>query len=512
MKRIYTSYIAGVWYTSQSASTYMTLGPQCPKHPHTTAGGGIQQHLIRVRSGLSLATLHTIKNNQPHLFLHPFYQILLSQNHPTSKKKKKKPMSLALFLLATTTLFSPLSLSISISNPLLTPITKDHSTLQYTTTIYQNTRLKPSKFVIDLGFSFSWIDCQKTYKSSSYIPIPCNTTLCPTSSNPGCTTDTCSLFPENSFTRLVMRADAIIDTIALPVTNGFNPGPLIPLTQFVFSCARTVLLKGLAKGASGVMAFGRSNYSLPAQVSAILSLPDIFVMCLSGSPSAPGVAFFGTSGPYIFLPKTDVSKFLNYTPLILNPVATTNITYSHPSDEYFIGVTSIKINGKHVPINSNLLTIDHEGIGGTKIITVAPYTIMERSIYEAFTEAFTQAAKSMNITIAKSVKPFKACFLYSTIPSTRVGPAVPIVDLVLHEDDVIWRVFGANSIVSVDEDVLCLAFVDGGLKPRTSIVLGGYQMEDNLLQFDLSKKRIGFSSSLLLRETTCANFNFTSNA
>ncbi|CBI26189.3 unnamed protein product, partial [Vitis vinifera] len=64
----------------------------------------------------------------------------------------------------------------------------------------------------------------------------------------------------------------------------------------------------------------------------------------------------------------------------------------------------------------------------------------------------------------------------------------------------------------VSDNVLCLGFVDGGVNPRTSIVIGGRQLEDNLLQFDLATSRLGFSSSLLSRQTTCSNFNFTSNA
>ena len=111
-----------------------------------------------------------------------------------------------------------------------------------------------------------------------------------------------------------------------------------------------------------------------------------------------------------------------------------------------------------------------------------------------------------------SVAPFRACFSSKHIGGTRVGPSVPQIDFVLQSESVFWRIFGANSMVQVSNDVLCLGFVDGGLKPRTSIVIGGHQLEDNLLQFDLATSRLGFSSSLLFRQTTCANFNFTSNA
>lgn len=107
--------------------------------------------------------------------------------------------------------------------------------------------------------------------------------------------------------------------------------------------------------------------------------------------------------------------------------------------------------------------------------------------------------------------PFQVCYDINSFSSTRVGPGVPAIDLVLQNEEVYWRMFGANSMVQVNEDVICLGFVDGGDNPRTAIVIGGYQLENNLLQFDLARSRLGFSSSLLFRQTTCANFNFTSS-
>ncbi|KAL2490193.1 Eukaryotic aspartyl protease family protein [Abeliophyllum distichum] len=181
-----------------------------------------------------------------------------------------------------------------------------------------------------------------------------------------------------------------------------------------------------------------------------------------------------------------------------------------PSAEYFIGVKSIKINEKVVPINTTLLSIDSEGNGGTKISSVNPYTVLESSIYNAVVNAFVKELS--NVSRVASVAPFGACFSSRNIGSTRVGPAVPPVDLVLQSESVFWRIFGANSMVQVNNEVLCLGFVDGGVNPRTSIVIGGHQIEDNLLQFDIATSRLGFSSSLLFRQTTCANFNFTSSA
>ena len=65
-------------------------------------------------------------------------------------------------------------------------------------------------------------------------------------------------------------------------------------------------------------------------------------------------------------------------------------------------------------------------------------------------------------------------------------------------------------MVKVNKDVLCLGFVEArtDFTPLIPVVIGGHQIEDNLLQFDLVKSRLGFSSSLLGLSTSCANFNF----
>ncbi|CAK9147076.1 unnamed protein product [Ilex paraguariensis] len=409
--------------------------------------------------------------------------------------------------------FFCVSLCVSSSfSALLAPITKDHTTRQYTLSVYLKTPLQPTKLVLDLGASFSWVDCTQNYTSTTYHSIPCSSSLCNAIASlacsncfnppgPGCANDSCAMFSENSVTRKAIIAEALVDSLALPTTDGRNPGRLGLIPEFVFSCSKTSLLKGLAKGVTGLA------------VSKAFSSPYLFALCLSGSPSAPGVAFFNSDGPYYFLPEIDLSKSLVYTPLLLNPVGITIITYYlHPSDEYFIGVTSIKVNGNNVPINQTIMTIDQNGFGGTKISTVVPYTVLQTPIYKAFTEAFVNESAALNLTVTKPV--IGVCYNADDVSSTLVGPAVPTVDLVMQSDDVFWRIFGSNSMVRIVRkgvDLWCLGFVDGGANPRTAIVIGGHQMEDNLLQFDLGLKRLGFSSSVLLHRTTCSNFNFTTN-
>jgi len=65
--------------------------------------------------------------------------------------------------------------------------------------------------------------------------------------------------------------------------------------------------------------------------------------------------------------------------------------------------------------------------------------------------------------------------------------------------------------VQVDDNTACFGFVkmDKEEKAAPAVVIGGFQMENNLLVYDEEKKQLGFSSLLFGRQTTCSNFNFT---
>ncbi|XP_038706902.1 probable aspartic proteinase GIP2 [Tripterygium wilfordii] len=428
------------------------------------------------------------------------------------------------FLLLCSLLFFIISPSIAQTSfrpkALVLPVSKDPSTLQYITKINQRTPLVPINLTLDVGGQFSWVDCEQGYVSSTYKPVRCRSaqcslarsrsciTECYSPPRPGCNNNTCGVLPDNPFSRTGTGGELGQDVVSVQSTDGFNPTRVVSVPSLIFTCANTFLLEGLANGVKGIAGLGRTKISLPSQFSAAFSFHRKFAVCLTSSTRANGVVFFG-DGPYVLLPNIEVSKNLIYTPLILNPVSTASAYFAgEPSADYFIGVKSIKINGKVVKFNATLLSINKEGYGGTKISSVNPYTVMESTIYNAVINAFVRELSSVSRVAA--VAPFGACFNGKEIGSTRVGPAVPQIDLVLQSESVYWRIFGANSMVQVSSDVLCLGFVDGGVDPRTSIVIGGHQIEDNLLQFDLASSRLGFSSSLLFRQTTCANFNFTS--
>ncbi|CAH9140566.1 unnamed protein product [Cuscuta epithymum] len=400
---------------------------------------------------------------------------------------------------------------------LVAPVTKDASTLQYLTRINQRSPLVPVTLVLHLGGEILWVDCSGKYVSSSYHPVRCRSAQCSlagpiacgdcySAPRPGCNNNTCSTFPYNPISLTLTNGELAEDVVSVASTDGSTPGRPAAVSRFIFSCAPAIVLKGLAKGATGIAGLGRTKVGIPSQFSSGFSFRRKFAICLS---SSTGVVFYG-DGPYNLLPNIDASKLLTYTPLI-NPVSSAGA-----SSEYFIGVKSIQIGDKEVKLNTSLLAIDKKGNVGTKISTVDPYTVMETSIFKAVTAAFVKEAAERNITrTAALVAPFEVCFGAENILSTRVGPSVPWITLVLGGQGAKWTITGANSMVDLRDsgkNVLCLAVLDGGRNLGTSIVIGGHQIEDNLLQLDLEGSRLGFSSTLLGRQTNCANFNFTSSA
>lgn len=142
-----------------------------------------------------------------------------------------------------------------------------------------------------------------------------------------------------------------------------NPGNMVTLPNFLFTCGHKSLLEGLASGVKGMLGLGRNeNISAPSLFASAFSFPTTkFAICLSSSPTSSGVLFFG-DGPYVVLPGIDVSKSLTFTPLIKNPDNSAGpIFHGRPAAEYFIGVKAIRINEKPISLNTSLLSIGDEG-------------------------------------------------------------------------------------------------------------------------------------------------------
>ncbi|KAI3469521.1 hypothetical protein Pfo_026184 [Paulownia fortunei] len=385
-------------------------------------------------------------------------------------------------------------------NPILpkaaiVPVTKDISTLQYVAKVFMGESLAPVKLVVDLNGPFVWVDCEFNSGFESQQPIrSCSLKCSMAKSIRGCygpasgaeyNSKICTLQAENTIARMSTSGELNEDRMALEFWDGMGSGSgsFAKIEQFLFSCPPNLLLQGLANGAKGMLGLGNSRISLPSQFSSTFGFfHRKFSLCLSPTE---GAIFLG-GNPY----ESEISSSMMYTPLISKK--------NGLQEGYYMDVNSLKISGKK-------LSLHQKGFLGTKISTVVPYTTMESKIYGTFVEAYVKAATSMNLTLVPPVAPFEVCFSSRGVENQRVGPNVPTIDVVLQSEMVKWRIHGRNSMVPVSDEIMCLGFLDGGLSPRDSIVIGGYQMEDYLLEFNLGNSMLGFSS-LLIGEKKCSGF------
>ncbi|KAK8487190.1 hypothetical protein V6N13_121372 [Hibiscus sabdariffa] len=368
------------------------------------------------------------------------------------------------------------------SNFALFPVSKDAATLQYVATISHGTPLRPAHLVLDLGGSFLWMGCDPGHLSSSSRLIPSCSVNCSRAKShddlrsKGCVLNAdCFVFPNNGMTGLASVGELVEDTLAVDSVDRFKAGEIPTVDHFLFSCAPAFQLQGLASGAKGMVGLGKASISLPSQLSSSIGHPQKFSLCLSPSN---GVVLTG-NGDAVFGSK--ITRSLTYTPLVIK------------QNDYFIHVQSIKINGRRVSLQGKAKL-------EAKLSTVVPYTKMESSIFAMFSKAYVEAATGMNMTRVATVAPFGLCF-----SSEGGGNRVPEIELILQSEMVKWRIQGRNSMVKVSGESMCVGVLDGGPEQSSPIVMGGLQMEDNLLEFDIGSSMLGFSSSLLLKETTCSS-------
>lgn len=394
--------------------------------------------------------------------------------------------------------------SYSLADSLLLPVTKHGSSLQYLAKIHRGNELVPTELVVDLGGPFLWIDSVSSSGrliSSGSIqclaakPMVDDDHIIRSKSLP----EICKIFTENTITQMGNQGQLVEDTFSIQ-SKSF--GSVTSVSQsFLFGSAPISLLNGLAIGAHGILGLGRHRISLPSHISAAFDSKWQFSLCLS---SSKGVVVFENQLTKSYF-GAELSHSLIYTPLLQTQLPDSS------SHEYFINLQSIKINGKALSLDKYLLSINkEEGLRGAKLSTIVPYTTMGSSIFAIFSKAYEKAAMAMNMKRVESVAPFGLCFSSEGIQETLLGPEVPAIDLVLQSKMVKWRIYGRNSMVKVSKEVMCLGFLNGGSDLKSSIVLGGYQLEDILLHFDVGASRLGFSPSLLLNQISCSDFQLDS--
>ncbi|CAL5031804.1 unnamed protein product [Urochloa decumbens] len=350
------------------------------------------------------------------------------------------------------------------SKPILTPISKDAS--RYTIPIKNGAPL-----VLDLAGPLVWTKCPPPLGTD-----PCKNGVCAVAA----------------------------ETLSANATDGKNP--LYPVSfPANVACAPDSMLAPLPSGAAGVAGLARMPMSLPSQVASRLKVSKQFALCLPGGGQT-GAAIFG-GGPFQLLasPPVELAEGLRQNPIQLvdNP----------RNGGYYIRLHGISVNMEPLALPAGAFDLDaRHGTGGVVFSTVTPYTTLRPDIYRALRDAFERVTSG--IPRAPPVAPFEMCYHSSAFGYTRLGPGVANIDLVLDRGR-IWQLPGGSSLVGVNDQTLCFAFLEMGSETAAAVpgspavIIGGYQLEDHLLLFDLEKGTLGLSGLLLGIRTTCGNFNFT---
>uniref|UniRef100_M8BJ25 Basic 7S globulin 2 n=1 Tax=Aegilops tauschii TaxID=37682 RepID=M8BJ25_AEGTA len=193
----------------------------------------------------------------------------------------------------------------------------------------------------------------------------------------------------------------------------------------------------------------------------------------------------------------DVPPDPYFTPLLTNPVNAAG---------YYIPVKGISVSWHEVDAPAALLrgALDLDaatGRGGVVLSTATPYMIMRPDVFRAFAKAFDAAitrGKNPTSTVKRVVpapKPFELCYKggFPTTLKRPVSRDVPRINLELGGGATgNWTLFNDNYMVQVD-GATCLAILPVGpggmpVDGEPAVVIGGKQLENNLLVFDLEKQ------------------------
>jgi hypothetical protein len=338
--------------------------------------------------------------------------------------------------------------------PVVTAISKDDSTGLYTIPVKDGAPL-----VLDLAGPLVWSPCQ-----SPHSTIPCKSSLCtvaqrdrpancassgnggqPGSADPNCA---CTAHAYNPASGQCAGGDLSSVQLSANATDGKNP--LFRVEGPIYSvCAPDGLLASLPSGAAGVAGLSRQPLSLPSQVGSRLKVAKEFALCLPGSGQT-GAAIFG-GGPFVLQAVPEPTDFAeeirqNPLPLLKNP----------KNGAYYFGVRGIAVNQEQLKLLAGAFDLDRrQGTGGVVFSTATRYTMLRSDIYSALMNAFD--AVTSGIPRRKPFPPFQMCYDMSGVPSTRVGPGVPNIDLML-DGGRNWTLLGNSLLAQFGGGTACFAF------------------------------------------------------
>ncbi|CAN6460711.1 unnamed protein product [Victoria cruziana] len=385
------------------------------------------------------------------------------------------------YLVAVLLLFSnPVVYSIAgPANAVVAPIYLD--TAKY---LYRISLGSGRDYLLDLGGHSVWSVCPQRGQAT----LPCKSKRCSlaaASSKSGdvsCLRHACNIRVRNPVTDRRAWSKLTYTEPTFKATDGSRAGTSLTFHNIISSYAPGHLLRDLPATSIGCLGLGRSKLGLEFQLTGLAAR---FAFCLPLNDSKPGMIFFG-NGPYYILPPglVEATEYQSSAPMVRD--------WARP-DDFFLPVKELEIVGYELGRVSNMSVK-----GWTRISTEVPYTTLSTPLHKAMLKAFDNITRK--IPRAPSVEPFQRCLNVSAFPK-RTPPSLwdflyigPVVNLKMDGGDV-WEFLNAENMKQVSQDVLCLAYLDGGPRPEDDIVIGLYHMKERLMLFDLEANKIGISAT-----------------
>lgn len=370
--------------------------------------------------------------------------------------------------------------------------------------------------IIDTGSEIAWVQCLPCRKcgsqirdpifdpsrSSTYRKLPCRSVWCKDAAGlaMGCRphafstptkSDTCfynATYGDNS----VSYGELSVDTLTIPSLDG-NP---VTVSEFVFGCGLENTGVETDFNASGLMGLDRGSHSVVSQLGV-----HKFVYCLPDRTHNIDATGFISFGNQQLLPSTgrgsqpnvDVPPPLQYTTLLLN-----NKTEFY-AQSYYVNLTGISVERQLLDIPSSLFEIDEfSGYGGTIIDTGTSLTSFVDLAYAAFRDSVrSQVSGSARQIYIPELPSFDSCY---TMPRAEGAPAAPEIRLHFDGSGLELRLPKSNVWLQVgtegDRNVYCLAFAAAGQGAGGRNVIGNFQQQNFLVEYDLQRGRIGFAHLL----------------
>ncbi|KAF8079813.1 hypothetical protein N665_0999s0012 [Sinapis alba] len=370
----------------------------------------------------------------------------------------------------------------------LLPIIKHEPSKQYYTVFDLGSTTKSHvTLLLDLETNLTWLNCRNLKSLSSLRLITCQSSTCKTIPGNACDGRKFCLYRQPNPLGKPVTGRVVQDKATFSTKDGE-----VSLPRFTFSCAT----QDLSLPVAGVLSLSPREFPFWRQVTSAFNVIPKFALCLPSSVFGVGRLYVGGVNSYI----TPPFNGSNPMPMTMTPLKNVD------SGKYLISVTSVYVDGVPLPLSSSLLE------GGAKLSTVVPYTVLQTDIYNALASAFTLKATKIGMIVVPGMSEFlgttqfKTCFEEGgSRRNIEEFMNVPVIEIGLpgRAGQVKWRFHGANTVVRVLETVICLAFVDGGEKPHESMVIGTHQLQDYMIEFDFSTRRMAFSESLLLHNSRC---------